>query len=158
MVRRPITCGPEEDLESAAWRMVETGVSGLPVLEGAGRRLVGLVTLRDVARAGVVAGRPLSALRVADALEPPVRCCWADDTIEAAQAIMRAYRVRRLPVVDPQGRLVGLVTLGDIAAGVLRGGEPRGARELVATQAAIPSRPSAGRRRPAASPGALAPD
>jgi CBS-domain-containing membrane protein len=74
-----------------------------------------MLTDRDICMAAASRGRPLDELSVGLAMSPVLRSCWADDSLEAAAAIMRAYGVRRLPVVDSSCDLMGLIALGDLA-------------------------------------------
>lgn len=110
------TCRSDETLGAVARRMDRTGVPCTPVLEaGSGRRVVAMLTDRDICMAAVSRGRPLDELSVGLAMSPALRSCWPDDSLEATTAIMRAYGVRRLPVVDSSCDLMGLITLGDLA-------------------------------------------
>jgi CBS domain-containing protein len=111
-----VACRLDETLGASARRMDRTGVPCTPVLEaGSGRRLVAMLTDRDICMAAASRGRPLDELSVEAAMSPVLRSCWPDDSLEAATAIMRAYGVRRLPVVDAAFDLLGLVALGDLA-------------------------------------------
>lgn len=84
------------------------------------RRPVGVVTDRDVCLAAVQAGLPIGALAVADVMSERPFTCRGDDTLAAAEQTMSLHQVRRLPVVDAGGRLVGLLALDDIAAEACR--------------------------------------
>ena len=122
MTTAVVSCRPHETLVRVAQRMARQRVGFSPVLAGAsGRRVVGVLTERDICRAAGRGARPHEA-RVDAAMGGAVRCCWADDSLEAAEAIMRAHGVRRLPVVDPSGDLVGVLSLSDVArSAVVRG-------------------------------------
>lgn len=110
-----VTCRPHETLLEVAQRMELRSVGFTPVLAGAsGRRVVGVLTEGDLCRALGRGARP-SEVHVEAAMGEVARCCWADDSLEAAEAIMRAHGVRRLPVVDPAGDLVGVLSLSDVA-------------------------------------------
>jgi len=78
-----------------------------------------MLTDRDICLAAIRRGRPIDELPVEVAMSPVLRSCWPDDSPEAAAAIMRAFGVRRLPVVDAAFDLVGLITLGDLAKTLL---------------------------------------
>jgi CBS domain-containing protein len=116
MVEDVVVCRRNETLGAVARRMDRTGVPCTPVLEaGSGRRVVAMLTARDICLEAVRRGRPLDEISVEQAMSPVLRSCWPDDSPEAATAIMRAFGVRRLPVVDPSFELWGLITLGSLA-------------------------------------------
>ena len=141
MSRDVKTCQATEMLNRAAQLMWENDCGCVPVVDEDGRA-VGMITDRDVCMAAYTQGRPLDALLVASAMARDLRSCHATDTIVEAESIMRAAQVRRLPVVDPEGRLIGLLSVNDIAREAERG---RGTRrkpavageELAMTLAAI---------------------
>jgi len=142
MAQDVVTCRVNETLGDVARRMDRTGVPCTPVLEeGGGHRVAAVLTDRDICIAAVRRGRPLDDLGVEVAMSGALRSCWPDDSPEAAAAIMRAYGVRRLPVVDASFDLRGIVTLGDIARASLGGDAPRidspPCDEIVDTLAAI---------------------
>lgn len=110
-----VACRPGDSLRRAAEIMWEADVSCTPVVERGGRRLVGMLTDRDICREAVVRWRSIDEVEVEAIMRRKVRWCWPDDSVESAEAIMRAYGVRRLSVVDPAGQLIGLVSLSDIA-------------------------------------------
>jgi CBS domain-containing protein len=88
-------------------------VGSLPVLDG--QAIVGMVTDRDIAVRGVAEGMVAQESLVADVMTEEVRCCRADDTVEAVMAEMGDAQVRRLPVLDADNAIVGVVALGDLA-------------------------------------------
>ena len=79
-------------------------------------RIVGMFTERDVLQRVVEHQRPPAQVAVAEVFTPDVICCAPEMTIEEASRIMKEQRVRHLPVCDPYGRLMGLVSIGDINA------------------------------------------
>ena len=110
-----VACRPADSLRRAAQIMWEADVSCTPVVERGGRRLVGMLTDRDICTEAVARWRSIDDVEVEAIMRRKVRWCWPDDSVESAEAIMRAYGVRRLPVINPAGELVGLVSLSDIA-------------------------------------------
>jgi CBS domain-containing protein len=76
---------------------------------------IGVVTDRDICMCALFNMKPLRELRVADAMAKNVLVCRPGDTVEAAEKIMRASHVRRLPVVDEGHALLGMVSLADLA-------------------------------------------
>lgn len=104
---------PEETLERAAQWMELLNVGSLPVC--AGKRLVGMVTDRDITVRGTAAGLAPAAARVADVMSTPVIWCTEDQDTEQVLRMMGDAQVRRVPVVGVGGELVGMVSIGDLA-------------------------------------------
>jgi CBS-domain-containing membrane protein len=74
-----------------------------------------MITDRDICMAAHFQGGPLHALKVKDAMSKSVLACKPSDTIADAESTMRSNQVRRLPVVDEENRVVGILSLNDIA-------------------------------------------
>jgi CBS domain-containing protein len=108
------TLDPEDTLNCAAKLMRDHALGCVPVVDRDGK-LVGVLTDRDIALSAYEYGEALWRLRIADSMHTPVYTCAADDSIETAARTMRAYRVRRLPVVDAGGRPIGMISLDDLA-------------------------------------------
>lgn len=119
MTRNVMAVGPDETLVRAAGLMWDYDCGCVPVID-ADRRVVGFLTDRDVCMAGYTQGKAMREILVRDAMANEVYSCMPDDTIAEAADIMRMRRVRRLPVIDLEGRLVGLVSLNDIARTAVR--------------------------------------
>lgn len=113
MTTNVITIGPDATLTEAARRMRGLDIGPLPVADG--DRLVGMLTDRDIAVRATAEGRDPSATRVSDVMTRDVVCCFEDDEVLQAARTMARYRKRRLVVVDASGRVVGIVSLGDLA-------------------------------------------
>ena len=113
MTRSIATVGRDETLQAAARRMREMDVGSLPVLDG--KAVAGIVTDRDIAVRGVAAGMIPQESLVADVMTDDVRFCRADDTVEQVMAEMGDAQVRRLPVLDANNEIVGIVALADLA-------------------------------------------
>jgi len=114
MTRNVRGIAPDDTLGTAAQIMWENDCGAVPVVEADGR-LVGIVTDRDICMAAQLQGAPLHDSRVSSAMARDVKTCSPRDTPVTVQAIMQQNKIRRVPVVDDQGRLVGIVTLGDLA-------------------------------------------
>ncbi|WP_241748886.1 CBS domain-containing protein [Teichococcus aerophilus] len=104
-------------VQQAAELMGELDVGGLPV--GTPADLRGVVTDRDLLYRVIAAGRDPAAMRVRDAMTTPAIGCRASDDLRVAMDLMTAQNFRRLPVQDAQGKVVGWVTLADIARRLL---------------------------------------
>jgi CBS domain-containing protein len=113
MTREVFTCRPEEATAAAARLMWEHDIGAVPVV-GANGRLVGIVTDRDLCMSAYFTGEPLAAVPIEHAMSKVVFTIDPLADAEEAEALMRAKRVRRLPVVDAD-ELVGMVTLSDLA-------------------------------------------
>jgi len=114
MTRGVRTLNPDNRLRQAAQAMEALAVGALPVCDG--ERLVGMVTDRDLVVRGMAPGLPADDALVLEVMSPDVCWCHEDQPIEEALQLMQDARVRRLPVVDTERRLVGMLSLGDIAA------------------------------------------
>jgi CBS domain-containing protein len=108
-------CHPSSSLHEAARLMWEGDCGFVPVTEEGGTRVVGVITDRDVCMAAYTRGQSLQSQSVRDAMARQVRSCRSDATVEQAEAIMREAQVRRLPVVDGAGQLIGVLSLSDLA-------------------------------------------
>jgi CBS domain-containing protein len=104
---------PEDTLERAAQWMDLLNVGSLPVCVG--KRLVGLVTDRDITVRGTAAGLIPATARVVDVMSTPVMWCTEDQDTDQVLRLMGDAQVRRLPVVATGGELVGMVSIGDLA-------------------------------------------
>ena len=107
------TVTPSTTLREAAHLMAGIDAGILPVSEG--DRLVGMVTDRDIALRGIGAGKGPDTT-VGEVMTHEVRYCFDDDAIEDVCENMAEIQVRRLPVVNRQKRLVGIVSLADIVS------------------------------------------
>jgi CBS domain-containing protein len=113
MTREPELIGPEVSIKDAAKRMKDEDIGALPV--GENDRLIGMVTDRDIATRGVAEGRAPETTPVRDVMSEKVAYCFEDDDIEDAARSMAEHQVRRLPILNRDKRLTGIVSLGDIA-------------------------------------------
>lgn len=105
-------CTPDDTLKDAAEAMAALGIGLLPVTDT--DRLVGMISDRDIAIRGVAMGRGPDS-RVGDVMTTDVKYCFEDQDLEEVTANMGDIQVRRLPVLNRQKRLVGIIALGDIA-------------------------------------------
>jgi len=94
----------------------------VPVVDSGGH-VIGMLTDRDVCMGAYTQGRPLAAIPVITAMSPDVFSCRPEDTVASAERLMWAKQVRRLPVTDDAGRLMGLITLNDIARHAVLAGD-----------------------------------
>ncbi|WP_447910659.1 CBS domain-containing protein [Brevundimonas bullata] len=106
---------PNDTIQEVAARMAAGDFGFIPVADG--DNLVGAITDRDITVRAVAAGAAPTA-RVVEFLSRDALVVRADDDLKAALDLMSSRQVRRLPVVDKDGRLVGVVSLGDLSTRV----------------------------------------
>jgi len=112
MTRDAKLVNPNDTLQHAAKLMKACDCGILPVAEG--DRLVGMITDRDIAVRCIAEGKGPNA-KVSDAMTEEVKYCFDDEDVSHVCANMSKIQVRRLPVMDRNKRLVGIVSLGDLA-------------------------------------------
>jgi len=116
--------GPKESLRNAAALMKKLDAGVLPVSEH--DKLIGMITDRDIAIRGIAEGKGPDAT-VQDVMSHEVRYCFEDEEVAHVVQNMAELQVRRLPVMNRVKRLVGIVSLGDLA---IQGSLPKTARAL----------------------------
>lgn len=104
--------GPDMTIGEAAQKMRDGDFGMMPV--GENDRMIGTISDRDIAIRGVAEGKGAGA-KVRDVMSTGIAWAYEDDSVEQAVAVMSKHQVRRLPVVDRDKRLVGIVALGDFA-------------------------------------------
>lgn len=112
MTHQVVSCGPETDLAKASELLWTNDCGVLPVVEDG--RLIGMITDRDICIALGTRDQPASRIRVSDVAATEIEACAPDVDIHTAMAHMRRAKVRRLPVVNEQSELIGLLGLNDI--------------------------------------------
>ena len=129
------TCQASDSAKVPAQLMWQHDIGCVPVVDGEGKP-VGMITDRDLLMSTYFTGKPLDEQSVAQASSKEIHFVKMGQTIQSAEAVMRAKQVRRLPVVDQAGKLAGIVSLVDLA---LAGGKGRAVKpdELTATLASI---------------------
>ena len=129
------SCQPDTDLGAVAGLMWDHDCGFVPVVDAAGA-VVGLVTDRDICIAAATRRLAPERISASQAMSHAVRACLPDDSVSEALAMMKHFKVRRLPVIDPHGILQGVVSMNDIARTTAsRPGIP--AKEVIATLAEI---------------------
>ncbi len=115
MSPEPQCCTPDDTLRDAARMMADNDCGCLPVVEDtAGKRVIGVLTDRDIAIRGVARGKTPDS-KVNDVMSPAPACCSAEDDVEVVEQIMVEKQVRRVPIVDGDGRVVGIIAQADLA-------------------------------------------
>ena len=134
MTRKVATVGANIPLATAARRMRDHEIGYLLVVED--ERVIGMLTDRDVVVRGVAEGLDPVYSVVREAMSANAVACSVDDTVDQAQDLMTAHRIKRLPVLDRRERLVGLVSLSDLSG---RSGKSGAARGRVSENRGLPS-------------------
>ena len=116
MTQAVATCAPDSSMAEAARLMREKKCGILPVVEGPGRRMTGVVTDRDLCMTACTGHVPMGDLPVKHAMTHKVYYCRPETDLRTVHARLRHHRVRRLPVIDEADRLVGIISLDDLAA------------------------------------------
>ena len=119
MTRNVETCTSQDTLATAARIMWERDCGIVPVVglvdDDAAPPIVGMLTDRDICMAAYTQGRPLHDIPVATAMSQSVCSCRPTDAIGVALKVMQTNQIRRLPVVDGDDRLIGMLSLADLA-------------------------------------------
>lgn len=114
VMSQPVTTvSPEDTLHRAAQLLWDYDCGVLPVLERSGR-LAGMLTDRDICMAAYTRGLPLWSCTVESAMSRPVYCVTSDASVQQVLSVMRDKRVRRVPVVNEAGFVVGLISISDL--------------------------------------------
>lgn len=114
MTKNVDVVAPDTTIVEAARHMRDQDVGAIPIAEN--DRLVGLITDRDIVIRALADGKPADKTTVRDAMSPKVLYCFDDEDISDIASNMAGNQIRRLPVVNRDKRLVGIVSLGDIAS------------------------------------------
>jgi CBS domain-containing protein len=117
-------CGPDTNLAAAAKMMWDSDCGALPVLNVEGH-VLGMITDRDICMAAATKNKPASDITVWETVSGKVYTCQLSDDVHTAMDTMKRERVRRLPVVDEDGVLQGIVAMNDF---VLLAAEAKGAK------------------------------
>lgn len=118
-------CSPEDSLETAARLMWEHDCGCAPVCSADGeRKVVGMITDRDIAMCALFEGKPLAQLQVQDAMSRDVGWCGPSDETGDVERLMSERQIRRVPVISAQGKLIGIISLADL----VRRAKPKGSR------------------------------
>ena len=113
MTRSPVTVKPTSTVWEAVLKMDELDVGAMPVVDEYGR-LVGIFTERDLLRRVVAKGRDPRTTLIRDVMTPSPVSISPKEPIEVARSIMANMKVRHLPVVNEEGKLVGIISIRDL--------------------------------------------
>ena len=114
MTRNVKSCSQDDNLGYAARLMWENDCGCVPVVDGDGR-VTAMLTDRDICMAAYTQNRPLSEMPVSSASSRGVFFARASDSVDTAERMMQQKQVRRIPILDNDRRLVGILSLNDLA-------------------------------------------
>jgi CBS domain-containing protein len=119
MTKDPVCCLPDSSVAEAAGLMRRENIGPIPVIENERtRKLVGIVTDRDLALKVVAEGRDAQATKVEAVMTRPVVTCRAQDDLHKALDAMSEHQLRRIAVVDDDNRILGIISQADVATRV----------------------------------------
>lgn len=113
MTRKVEVVHPDSTLQEAAEKMRTLDVGMMPVCDG--ERLVGMLTDRDITVRATAEGYDPTKTKVRETMTPEVTYCFEDQTVQEAAKLMEEKQIRRLPILSRDKRLIGIVSLGDLA-------------------------------------------
>ena|SRR5947209_8548083 len=129
MTENPVCCLPTDAVNAAARMMRREDVGAVPVVnDEKNMRLIGILTDRDLAIKVVAESRDSSNTTVRDVMTSTIIACRTDDDLSSAIRAMEEHQIRRVPVVDDDGRIVGIISQADVATRVR---EPEKTAEVV---------------------------
>jgi CBS domain-containing protein len=131
MTRDVKTCTTETTLPQVAKTMWGAACGVVPVIDERGK-IAGMITDRDISMALVSTGRRPSQIPAREAMTRPPHACGPDDTLQHALEAMKKFRVRRLPVLSPEGLLLGMLSVDDIVVRALAPDAPSSAEVIEA--------------------------
>lgn len=109
-----LSIGPSATVLDAATLMNEHKIGSLLVMDAG--RLIGIITERDMLQRVLVARRDPATIAVGEVMTTELVCCHAHTTLEEARGVLKNRRIRHLPVIDADERLLGVVSIGDLNA------------------------------------------
>ena len=151
MTKAVVFCGPEASLASVVAQMWDHNCGQIPVVDDKGKT-IGVITDRDICIALGTRNQRAAQVAVREVICRPAVLCNSDDSLRAALKLMAAGRVRRLPVVDKAGALVGILSLDDVTLQARHHGDtdrpPVSFEDVMNTLRAIYTRGPGPRREP----------
>ncbi|MCB9149901.1 MAG: CBS domain-containing protein [Caldilineaceae bacterium] len=137
MTRNVEVVRPNASIQDAASKMKSLDIGSLPVCDGS--KIHGMITDRDIVIRAVAEGRDSTQTKVADVLTDNLIYCFEDQSVQEAADAMQQYQIRRLPIVNRDKELVGIISLGDLAVDT-ENEKLAGATLVDVSQPAVPAR------------------
>jgi CBS-domain-containing membrane protein len=143
MTTEVVSCGPQDTLAHAAQLMWDRDIGCVAVADES-RRVIGMITDRDICMAALIQARTLDAIDVDSAMAHQVVLCTAREDVACVERRMAAAQVRRIPVVDDDGCLLGVLAVADLARGFVGHTTSAGAVAVLVAAIAEPRTPHIG--------------
>jgi len=137
MTRDVATCSPESSLNEAARVMWERDCGFVPVTDFGGHRLRGVLTDRDICMAAYTKNVPLTQLNAGTIMSRHPKTCQADDDVSRATDLMQEHQIRRLPVTNESGDVIGVISLNDLAVAASDNKDKSLRQDISATLASV---------------------
>jgi len=116
MTKNPVCCLPSDMVSKVAQLMKSDDIGPVPIVENEQtRKLVGIITDRDLAVKIVAEGRDPKSTRAEEVMTRKVVTCHADDDLQKALDAMSGHQLRRIPVVDDNKKVLGIISQADVA-------------------------------------------
>ena len=129
MTKNPVCCLPDDMVVTAAELMKSQNIGSIPVIENEqSQKLVGIVTDRDLALKIIAEGRDARSTKVEAVMTRQVVTCRADDDLQKALDAMAEHQLRRIPIVDNDNKIIGIIAQADVAT---RADQPEKTAEMV---------------------------
>jgi CBS domain-containing protein len=129
MTKNPVCCLPNDSVAKAAELMKSENIGSIPIVDNEQtEKLVGIVTDRDLALKIIAEGRDAKSTKVEAVMTHKLVTCHADDDLQKVLDAMAEHQLRRIPVVDNDNKIVGIIAQADVAT---RAGQPEKTAELV---------------------------
>jgi CBS domain-containing protein len=129
MTNKPVCCRPDDMVAKAAQLMQSENIGSIPVIENEKtQKLVGIVTDRDLALKIVAKGLDARSTKVEVVMTLQMVTCQAGDSLQKALDAMAEHQLRRIPIVDKDNRIVGIIAQADVATRV---NQPEKTAEMV---------------------------
>jgi len=129
MTKNPVCCLPDDMVAKVAQLMQSENIGSIPVIENVQtQKLVGMVTDRDLALKIVAKGHDAKSTKVEAVMTRQMVTCQAEDDLQIALDAMAEYQLRRIPIVDNDNRIVGIIAQADVATRV---DQPQKTAEMV---------------------------
>jgi CBS domain-containing protein len=151
MTKEPSCCVPSDSAQQAACIMRDEKAGVVPVIDSAeSRKIVGIVTDRDLCMNVVAEGRDPGGVTVEQCMTTKVVTCSPTDSVERATELMRENQIRRIPIVNEQGELQGIVSMADLVGRAdLKVTQTHETLKKVSAPTSQPSKPRAQSRKAA---------
>lgn len=115
MTKSPISCVPSNTVQKAAQLMRDHDIGVIPVVESEqSQKLLGVITDRDLCMTIVADAKDASTAHVKDSMTATVVSCYPEDDLQKAETLMRDNQVRRIPIIDKENKLQGILSIADV--------------------------------------------